>query len=50
MKNHTLDGKYFDLVIEDQFAVVRGVDAHLIIYHSVWSGFEPYYNIPVTME
>jgi len=29
-------GKYFDIDVTDKFAVLRGVDAHRIIYHSIW--------------
>jgi hypothetical protein len=35
MKTHYLDGKYFDIDVEEQFAIVRGYDSHKVIYHSV---------------
>ncbi|CAD8115982.1 unnamed protein product [Paramecium sonneborni] len=50
MKTHYLDGKYFDIDIEDQFAIIRGYDGHKIIYHSIHEGFQVNYNSPITDE
>lgn len=41
VKTHFLFGHYSDLEITDSFAILRGVDSHLIIYHSIWQGFLP---------
>ncbi|CAK57567.1 unnamed protein product (macronuclear) [Paramecium tetraurelia] len=50
IKTHYLDGKYFDIDIEEQFAIVRGYDGHKIIYHSIHEGFQVNYNSPITDE
>ncbi|CAD8083356.1 unnamed protein product [Paramecium primaurelia] len=50
IKTHYLDGKYFDIDIEDQFAIIRGYDGHKIIYHSIHEGFQVNYNQPITDE
>lgn len=40
LRTHYLKGKYFDLDVTYRFAVLRGVDAHRIIYHSILSDFQ----------
>lgn len=39
LRRHFLNGQYFDIDVTHDFAILRGVDAHRVIYHSVWNGF-----------
>jgi hypothetical protein len=39
MRTHYLFGHYFDIEVTNKFAILRAVDAHRVIYHSIWEGF-----------
>lgn len=39
LRRHYLNGQYFDIDVTHDFAILRGVDAHRVIYHSIWHGF-----------
>lgn len=39
MKTHYLSGRYFDIDITNEFSIIRGVDAHRVIFHGIWEGF-----------
>jgi hypothetical protein len=34
-------GRYFDIDVTRKFAILRGVDAHRVIFHGIWEGFQP---------
>jgi hypothetical protein len=40
LRTHYLNGKYFDIDVTENIAILRGVDAHRVIYHSIWEGFQ----------
>ena len=31
--------------ITNKFAILRGIDAHRILYHGIWENFEPSFDI-----
>jgi hypothetical protein len=39
LRTHYLFGHYFDIEVTEKFAILLGLDVHLIIYHSIWEGF-----------
>ena len=39
MRTYLLKGRSSDVDISKRIAVIRGVDAHRVIFHSVWEGF-----------
>jgi hypothetical protein len=45
LKTHYLTGRYFDMHITNNFALLRGIDAHRVLYHGVWELFEPSFDI-----
>ena len=50
MKNHSLESKYFEIDISDKFAIIKGIDAHLVIFHSLYSQFDMTHDNKVTEE
>jgi hypothetical protein len=40
-----IDGRSSDVDISRRIAVIRGVDSHRVIFHSIWKGFRVLYFI-----
>lgn len=36
LRTHYLEGKYFDIDVTERIAILRGLDAHRVIYHSIY--------------
>ena len=41
---YTQDMQLMDIEVHDYWAILIGLDAHRVVYHSVYKGFTPYYE------
>jgi hypothetical protein len=39
INDYNLDGRVSDVDISKRIAIIRGVDSHRVLFHSVWEGF-----------